>query len=45
MTYTYSKAEYVTALKTTLIGDTESLKQVSEYLATASRRPGSLQLT
>jgi len=41
MTYTYSKAEYITALRTTFIGDTKSLKEVSDYLAAAGKRPGS----
>jgi hypothetical protein len=45
MTYTYSKSEYVTALRTTFIGDTKSLKEVSDYFATTGKRPGNSHLT
>jgi hypothetical protein len=45
MTAPFSKEELVTALKSTFIGDSESLKKTTAYFADVSKKTGFLSLT
>jgi len=40
MTFTYSKEEMVTALRSTFIGDSKALKETADYLAEAAKKTG-----
>ena len=45
MTATYSKEELIAALRSTFIGNSESLKKTTEYLNEASKRTGNSYTT
>lgn len=45
MEYSYSKEELVAALRSTFVGDSEALRTTATYLAEASRKTGTCELS